>query len=96
MGSKIEHIPWTNIQDQHNQWSKEIKSGNFCYHKVGRVITIVEAIEESALYTIFCILLPAIFFLPIVKRKKIGNCQLQIKIDISQSFLENFEGNRNN
>ena len=28
-------------------WSKEVKSDNFCYHKVGRVITKWEAIEIS-------------------------------------------------
>ena len=29
------------------KWSKEVKSGNFCNHKVGRAINLYGAIEKS-------------------------------------------------
>ena len=39
MGSNTEKKPWTNAQNSYKNWSKEIKSDNFCYRKVGRAIT---------------------------------------------------------
>ena len=39
MGSNTEKNPWTNLQNSCKNLSKEIKSDNFCYHKVGRMIT---------------------------------------------------------
>ena len=39
MGSNTEKKPWTNIQNSYKNWSKEIKSDNFCYRKVGKAIT---------------------------------------------------------
>ena len=47
MGSNTEKKPWTNLQNLYKNLSKEIKSDNFCYHKVGRAITIWGAIEEG-------------------------------------------------
>ena len=37
-GSNTEKKPWTNLQNSYKHWSKEIKSVNFCYHKVGRAM----------------------------------------------------------
>ena len=39
MGSNTEKKSWTNLQNLHKNWSKENKSDNFCYWKVGRAIT---------------------------------------------------------
>ena len=39
MGSNIEKKPWTDLQNSYKYWSKEIKSDNFFYRKVGRAIT---------------------------------------------------------
>ena len=47
MGSNTEKKPWTNIQNTYKNLSKEIKSDNFCYRKVGRAITKWGAIEKS-------------------------------------------------
>ena len=47
MGSNAEKKPWTNLQNAYKNWSKEIKSDNFYYHKVGRAITLWGAIEKS-------------------------------------------------
>ena len=47
MGSNTEKKPWTNLQNSFKNLSKEIKSVNFCYRKVGRVITKWGAIEKS-------------------------------------------------
>ena len=47
MGSDTEKKQWTNIQNSYKNWSKEIKSDNFCYRKVGRAITKWGAIEKS-------------------------------------------------
>ena len=47
MGSNTEKKPWTNIQNSYKNLSKEIKSDNFCYRKVGRAITKWGAIEKS-------------------------------------------------
>ena len=47
MGSNTEKKPWTNLQNSYKNLRKEIKSDNFCYRKVGRVITKWEAIEKS-------------------------------------------------
>ena len=47
MGSNTEKKPWTNLQNLHKNWSKELKSGNFCYHEVGRARTKWGAIEKS-------------------------------------------------
>ena len=47
MGSNTEKKPWTNLQNLYKNWSKEIKSDNFCYRKVGRAITKWGAIEKS-------------------------------------------------
>ena len=49
MGSNTEKKPWTNLQNLYKKWSKEIKSDNFCYCKVGRAITKGEAIEKSSI-----------------------------------------------
>ena len=35
-------------EDLYKKWSKEVKSDNFCYCKVGRAITIWGAIENGA------------------------------------------------
>ena len=47
MGSNTEEKPWTNLQNSYKNLSKEIKSVNFCYCKVGRAITNWGAIEKS-------------------------------------------------
>ena len=47
MGSNTEKKPWTNLQNLYKNLSKEIKSDNFCYRKVGRAITKGGAIEKS-------------------------------------------------
>ena len=47
MGSNTEKKPWTNLQNLYKNLSKEIKSDNFCYRKVGRAITKWGAIEKS-------------------------------------------------
>ena len=39
MGSNTEKKTWTNLQNSYTYLSKEIKSDNFCYGKVGRAIT---------------------------------------------------------
>ena len=39
MGSNTEKKPLTNLQNSKKNLNKEIKSNNFCYHKVGRTIT---------------------------------------------------------
>ena len=39
MGSNTVKKPWTNLQNSYKNWSKEIKSDNFCYRKVRRAIT---------------------------------------------------------
>ena len=39
MGSNTEKKPWTNLQKSFKNLSKEIKSDNFYYRKVGRAIT---------------------------------------------------------
>ena len=49
MGSNTEKKPWTNLQNPYRNWSKEIKSDNFCYRKVGRAITKSGAIEKSSI-----------------------------------------------
>ena len=52
MGSNTEKKPWTNLQKSYKNFSKEIKSDNFCYRKVGRAITKWGAIEKSWTYPI--------------------------------------------
>ena len=47
MGSNTEKKPWTNLQNSSKNWSKRIKSDNFCYRKVGRAITKWGAIKKS-------------------------------------------------
>ena len=47
MGSNIEKEPWTNLQNSYENWSKEIKSDNFCYRKVGKAMTKWGAIKKS-------------------------------------------------
>ena len=47
MGSNTEKKLWANLQHSYNYFSKEIKSDNFCYRKVGRAITKWGAIEKS-------------------------------------------------
>ena len=49
MGSNTEKKPWTNLQNSYKNLSKEIKSDNFCYRKVGRAITKWGAIEKSSI-----------------------------------------------
>ena len=49
MGSNTEKKPWANLQNSSKNWSKKIKSDNFCYHKVGREITRLGAIEKSSI-----------------------------------------------
>ena len=48
MGSNTENKPWTNLKNSYTIWSKEIKSDNFCYHKVGNAIIKGGAIEKSS------------------------------------------------
>ena len=66
MGSNTEKKPWTNLQNSSKNWSKEIKSDNFCYCKVGRAITKWGAIEKSPIFQrvtkLFRILMVAIIF----------------------------------
>ena len=38
MESNTEKKLWTNLQNSYKNGSKEIKSENFCYRKVGRAI----------------------------------------------------------
>ena len=48
MRSNTEKKPWTDLQNSYNKnLSKEIKSDNFCYRKVGGAITKWGAIEKS-------------------------------------------------
>ena len=47
MESNTEKKPWNNLQNSYKNWSKEIKSDNFCYRKVGRAITKWGAILEK-------------------------------------------------
>ena len=47
MGSNTEKKQWTYLQNSFKNWSKEIKSDNFRYRKVGRAITKWEAIEKN-------------------------------------------------
>ena len=47
MGSNTEKKPWNNLQNSYKNLSKEIKSDNFCYRKVGRAMTKWGAIEKS-------------------------------------------------
>ena len=49
MGSNTEKKQWTNLQHSYKNLSKEIKSNNFCYRKVGTAITKWGAIEISPL-----------------------------------------------
>ena len=76
MGSNTENKPWTNLQNSYKNLSKDIKSDNFCYRKVGRAITKCGAIEKNQYWyrnigiitifkrvqKLFCILLIAIIF----------------------------------
>ena len=48
MGSNTEKKPWTNLQNILKNSSKDIKSDNFCYRKVGRAITKWGAIENKS------------------------------------------------
>ena len=50
MGSNTEKKPWNKLQNSHKNRSKEIKSDNFCYRKVGRAITKWEALEKSPIF----------------------------------------------
>ena len=47
MERNTEKKPWTDLQNSYKNWSKEIKSDNFCYRKVGRAITKWGSIEKS-------------------------------------------------
>ena len=47
MGSNTEKKLWTNLQNSYKNGSKEIKSDNFSYHKVGRAINKWGVIEKS-------------------------------------------------
>ena len=49
MGNNTEKKPWTNLQNAYKNWSKEIKSDNFWYSKVGRAISKWGAIEKIAI-----------------------------------------------
>ena len=70
MGSNTEKKPWTNLQNLYKNLSKEIKSDNFWYCKVGRAITIWGAILEKLPFLkgkkLFHILMVAIIFSPTV------------------------------
>ena len=46
-GKQYRKKPWTKLQNTYKNWSKEIKSDNFCCRKVGRAITKWIAIEKS-------------------------------------------------
>ena len=46
MGTNTEKKQWTNLQNSYKNLSKEIKSDNICYCKVGRAITKWKAMEE--------------------------------------------------
>ena len=50
MGSNTEKKPWTNLQNVYKTLSKEVKSDNFCYRKVGRALTKWGAIEKDIIY----------------------------------------------
>ena len=69
MGSNTEKKPWTNLQPSYKNLSKEIKSDNFFYCKVGRAITKLGAMEKSPILLsqiLFCILMVEIIFSPTV------------------------------
>ena len=75
MGSNTEKKPWTNLQNLYKNLSKEIKSDNFCYCKVGRPMTKWGAIEKSPILRyyhfkgkqkLFRILMVEIIFSPTV------------------------------
>ena len=55
MGNNTEKKPWTYLQNSFKNLSKEIKSDNFYYRKVGRAITVWEAIEKSPILENFTI-----------------------------------------
>ena len=46
MGSNKEKKPWTNLQNLYKNWSKGIKSDNFCYRKVGYHINEIYCLES--------------------------------------------------
>ena len=47
MGSNTEKKPLTNLPNSYKNLKKEIKSDNFCYHKVGRAIIKWGAIKKK-------------------------------------------------
>ena len=47
MGGNTEKKPWTNLQNSYKNWSKEIRSNNFCNRKVGRAVTKWRAIMKN-------------------------------------------------
>ena len=52
MGSNTEKKPRTNLQNSYKNWSKEIKSDNFCHCKVGRVIILLLLVEPSSWFDV--------------------------------------------
>ena len=53
MGSNTEEKSWSNVQNWYKNISKEVKSNNFCYRKLGRVITIWAALDKSHGFCLF-------------------------------------------
>ena len=49
VGRNTKKKPWTDLLNIYKDWSKEIKSDNFCYRKIGRTITKWGAIEKSSI-----------------------------------------------
>ena len=49
-GSNTEKKQRSMEQNQYKRWSTEVKSDNFCYRKVGRVITLWGAIENWSVW----------------------------------------------
>ena len=47
MDSNTEKNSWINLQNLYKNWSKEVKSENFFYRKVGRAITKLGEIEKN-------------------------------------------------
>ena len=73
MGSNTEKKTWINLQNSYKNLSKEIKSDNFCYRKVGRAITKWGAIEKS----------PILLAFPFLKGKKKNSRIMMVAIIFS-------------
>ena len=89
MGSNTEKKPWTNLQNSYKNWSKEIKSDNCCYRKVGRAITKWGAIEKSLIIfslTVCILLLQSCWF----RSYNINNRYIKTRGTLRANYSSNF------